>query len=197
VTCWLVIPVKQPDQAKGRLAGVLSQAERLRLTDVMLRHVVSAAQGAEQVDHVALLGPSRLGLELSIALLADPGLGLNSALQVSLAHVASQNAERLIILFADLPRVTAEEVTRLATTPAGMLAIAPDRHNTGTNALSLPLPAAIHFTFAFGPDSFALHRAEAERLGIALEVLQSDGLARDVDTPEDLADAAGLMEAGG
>jgi 2-phospho-L-lactate/phosphoenolpyruvate guanylyltransferase len=159
----------------------------------MLRHVVGAAQAADHVQHVALLGPSRLGLPETIPLIADPGGGLNPALHTALEQIASENADRLIVLFADLPLLTTHEVQLLAAAPPVTIAIAPDRHGTGTNALSLPLPAARGFTFAFGPDSFALHHAEAERLGIALEEIHSLGLARDVDVPEDLPDAAGLM----
>jgi 2-phospho-L-lactate/phosphoenolpyruvate guanylyltransferase len=193
MTTWVVIPVKQPEDAKIRLAGVLSEAQRAQLADAMLRHVVGAVQAAAHVGHVAMLGPSRLGLADDIPLLSDPGLGLNPALQAARDQIAGHNPGRLIVLFADLPQLTALDVQLLAAAPPGTIAIAPDRHGTGTNALSLPLPHAKGFTFAFGPDSFARHRAEAERLGIALEEVHSPGLARDVDMPEDLPDAAGLI----
>lgn len=193
MNCWAVIPIKLPEKAKIRLAGVLSEPERAALADAMLRHVVGAAQAADHVQHVALLGPSRLGLDESIPLLTDPGGGLNPALHSALERISSENADRMIVLFADLPLLTINDVQLLAAAPPGTIAIAPDRHGSGTNALSLPLPQARGFTFAFGPDSFALHRAEAERLGIALEEIHSPGLARDVDMPEDLPDAAMLM----
>ncbi len=159
----------------------------------MLRHVVRVAQAASHVRQVALLGPSRLGMAEDIPLLADPGTGLNPALQSVMAAMAREGADRLIVLFADLPKLKAQDVELLASAPPGTVAIAPDRHGTGTNALSLPLPEAQGFTFAFGPDSFALHHAEAERLGINLEVIHSQGLARDIDVPEDLPDVAGLI----
>ena len=81
----------------------------------------------------------------------------------------------------------------LAAAAPGSVAIAPDRHGLGTNALSLPLPAAAGFLFAFGDDSFARHRAEAERLGLAVEAVHNLRLERDVDLAEDLPDAAALM----
>ena len=194
MNCHVVIPVKLPDKAKVRLSGVLSVAQRADLANAMLRHVLAAAQAADHVQHIALLGPSRLGLDIDIALLADPGDGLNPALHSALSQILSENADRMIVLFADLPQLTVNDVQLLAAAPAGTVAIAPDRHGTGTNALSLPLPEAKGFTFAFGPDSFALHHAEAERLDLRLEVIHSQGLARDVDMPEDLPDAAGLMD---
>ena len=193
MTCWVIIPVKPPEQAKSRLAEVLDGDERAALARAMLAHVVAAARGADHVQHVALLGPTRLGMAEDLPLLADPGTGLNPALQSAMVQISGEPAERLIVLFADLPRLTVQDVQLLACAPPGTVAIAPDRHGTGTNALSLPLPAAKGFTFAFGPDSFALHNMEAERLGLRIEAIHSQGLARDVDVPEDLADAAGLI----
>jgi 2-phospho-L-lactate/phosphoenolpyruvate guanylyltransferase len=193
VNCWAIIPVKPPEQAKSRLAEVLDAGEREALASAMLAHVVGAALAADHVQQVALLGPSRLGMAEELPLLADPGTGLNPALHAALAEVSGQGADRLIILFADLPQLKVQDIQLLACAPAGTVAIAPDRHGTGTNALSLPLPAAQGFTFAFGPDSFAAHNTEAERLGLRIEAIHSHGLARDVDVPEDLADAAGLM----
>ena len=98
----------------------------------------------------------------------------------------------MILLHADLPQLTAEDCTALATLPAGAIGIAPDRHGTGTNALSLPLPDASGFQFAFGSDSFARHRAEAARLGLSLVEIRRPGLATDIDEPDDLPDARGL-----
>ena len=82
----------------------------------------------------------------------------------------------------------------MAMAPSDAVAIAPDRHGTGTNALSLPIPAAQDFRFAFGDDSFARPRAEAGRLGLEVETVFSRGLEQDIDEPSDLADAANLLK---
>ena len=195
MTCWVVIPFKQPEQAKGRLASALNKAQRVELAGAMLHHVVEVASQAGHVQQLCLVGPMRPDLSQDIPLLADLGFGLNPALQVALTHVSGQGASRMIVLFADLPLLTSQDVDLLAAAPANTIAIAPDRHGTGTNALSLPLPAARGFTFRFGTDSFARHHAEADRLGIRLEEVHSQGLARDIDMPEDLPDAAGLIGA--
>ena len=194
MTCWVVIPFKQPGQAKGRLAAALSEADRAALASAMLYHVVGSASKAGHVQQLCLLGPTRLGLPEHIRLLADPGTGLNPALHAALEHVSdADGATRMIVLFADLPLLTSQDIELLAAAPANTIAMAPDRHGTGTNALSLPLPQARGFTFAFGTDSFARHHAEADRLGIRIEEVHSQGLARDVDMPEDLPDAEGLL----
>lgn len=193
MTCWAIIPVKASGDAKSRLSGVLDSKEREALATAMLVHVVAAAQSSQRISRICLVGHSRMGQPDTIALLADPGRGLNAAVQSALAEVADHGPERVIIVAADLPTVTAQELDLLAVSPAGTVAIAPDRHETGTNALSLPLPAARDFRFAFGEDSFAKHRAEVARLGLEEEVILSKGLERDIDEPADLPDAHGAL----
>ncbi len=191
MTCWCVIPLRASPESKSRLAGVLDAPARAALVDAMLARVLDAALGARNVSRVCIVGAARAALPRDVRVLAEPpGGGLNAAAAAALAQAA---AGRVIVIHADLPLVTTQDVELLAAAPDGTIAIAPDRHGTGTNAISLPLPEAKAFSFAFGPDSFARHKAEAERVGLKLEEIHSQGLARDVDEPDDLADATDLI----
>ncbi len=193
MTCWVIIPAKAPEAAKGRLAGVLDAKARHALAAAMLNRSVSAAQVAKGVDGLALVGPSRLGLPDETELLAEPEGGLNAALTFARSKIARRGASRLVSLAGDLPGITPEDVEQLCSLPDGTIGIAPDRHGTGTNALSLPLPAALTFAYSYGPGSSTKHRAEAARLGLPMITITTPGLARDVDEPDDLADAAELL----
>jgi 2-phospho-L-lactate guanylyltransferase len=197
MTVWAIIPVKASPESKSRLAGVLDAAQRSALVEAMLGRVIDAAQAARNVAQIGLLGAPRRALSEGIALLGDPGGGLNAAVASALAEISSTAARRVIFIHGDLPLVTAQDLELLAAAPAGEVAIAPDRHGTGTNAISLPLPEAKGFSFAFGPDSFARHNAEAARLGLGIEEIHSPGLARDIDEPGDLGDAAALLRSAG
>lgn len=192
VTCWVIIPVKPPGQGKMRLADVLDADARMRLVGAMLDRVLDAVSAAQHVDQVCILGPSHHGQSPTIPLLDDAGGGLNSALTRALAEAEAGGASRVVFIAADLPRLTPRDVESLAAGDA--VAIAPDRHGTGTNAIALPLPQGRGFTFAYGADSFAAHDAEGHRLGLDVEIIACPGLARDVDVPEDLQDAAGVWE---
>jgi 2-phospho-L-lactate guanylyltransferase len=185
MTCWVVTPIKAPDDCKTRLRAALPDPARRELVARMLRHVVEAAGRTPGVDEVLLIGPSRHGLPAAIRLLDDPGGGLNAALAAALRAAVSAGVERLVIVAADLPQVSEADLAALA--GAGTIAIAPDRSGTGTNALSLPLPAAAGFRFRYGEGSFAAHDAEARRLGLPLQVVRSASLGLDIDEPEDLA----------
>jgi 2-phospho-L-lactate guanylyltransferase len=192
MTCWALVPLKGGDAGKQRLAEVLSPTERGALVLAMLDHVLDALQAAQGLDRIALVAPADHPVLPGMELIVDPGLGLNGALAHALGDAAAAGADRVVILPADLPRLTPRDVELLAHAPKGTLAIAPDRHFTGTNALSLPLPAAQGFPFAFGEGSFAAHDAAAYALGLDIEVIESPGLARDLDTPDDLARLGGL-----
>ncbi len=113
-----------------------------------------------------------------------------------LAHgtnAAVADRRDVVMVPANLPQTSALDADLLAAAPRGTLSIAPDRHGTGTNALSLPLPDAKSCTFAFGTGSFARLCGEAQRLGLEVEIIRSPGLARDIDEPGDLPDAAAML----
>jgi 2-phospho-L-lactate/phosphoenolpyruvate guanylyltransferase len=178
---WIVVPVKAPGAGKTRLAGVLDPSARRALVRRMLAHVVDVAAGHE----VRLIGPSCHGLPL--VRLADPGGGLDGAAAAALAAAVAAGVPRLVLLSADLPLLVRADVAALLAVDPDTIAIAPDAAGQGTNALSLPVPAAAGFRFGYGLGSFAAHRAAAARLGLAVRVVNTPGLARDIDSPADLA----------
>jgi 2-phospho-L-lactate/phosphoenolpyruvate guanylyltransferase len=186
MACLVVIPVKSPGEGKSRLSGVLDAPARARLARAMLLRVHAAVATAGNVAGVILAGTDRNGLPAELPLIAATKPGLNTDLAAVLEWAKSSAARRLVIIAGDLPLLAARDVELLAAASDGIVAIAPDRHETGTNALSLPLPQAAGFRLAFGPDSYALHRAEAQRLALAIQVIRSRGLAHDIDEPADL-----------
>lgn len=183
MTCWVVIPVKAPDCCKTRLRDVLAPTAHRALVDRMFRRVAHAAEGTHGVDAVHVLGPTRQALPT----IPDPGGGLNAALASALRTAEAAAVDRLVILPADLPYVTASDIRLLLEVPLQAVVIASDRRRTGTNALSLPVHAARDFRFAYGPGSFARHCATVLELGLAVVDVRSEALAFDIDDPTDLA----------
>lgn len=194
MTCWAIIPIKGPDQAKRRLSGALDDDARRRLVARMLGQVMNAVASARGIERRLVVAPAGIDLADGFVFHADPGGGLNAAVSHALAAAVHGGATRAVVIAADLPQVSTRDVELLAAAPPATIAIAPDRHQTGTNALSLPLPAGQGFPFAYGSDSFARHNAAAERIGLTIQIVESPGLMRDIDVPADLIDAAALME---
>jgi len=75
----------------------------------------------------------------------------------------------------------------------GRVAVVPDRHGTGTNALLMSPPDAI--APAFGPGSRERHIGRAERAGFDAAVESLESLALDVDTSDDLGAMVAVLDA--
>jgi 2-phospho-L-lactate guanylyltransferase len=90
------------------------------------------------------------------------------------------------MIAGDLPLISPAALRRLfvAAGRAPGIALVPDRHFRGTNALLCTPPQAI--APCFGPDSYALHLDAAAAAGVPARVLQIDELALDLDEPADL-----------
>ncbi len=156
----------------------------------MATHVAATARAAHGIDEVRFLVLASDGLPADVSLLHEPGEGLNAALAAAVTQADLAAAARVVFLAGDLPLLTPGDVALLTVAAGETVVIAPDRHGIGTNAISLPLAHAADFRFAFGSDSLARHRAEVARVGLDLIEVHSEGLARDVDLPDELVDAA-------
>lgn len=186
MSCWGLIVVKSNRTGKSRLASALSVDDRAYLITRMLEHVLEAAHECAALDQVAVMSPGRCAYAPGAVSLSDAGGDLNESLIHAIGTLAARRAERVIVLPADLPLLRSTEIARLieASRPSG-LAIAPDHHERGTNALCLALPS--RFEPQFGPDSFSRHLAQAAALGLKPAIVRSCGLAFDVDDPSDVA----------
>ena len=119
-------------------------------------------------------------------MLPDPAdEGHSVAALAGIARAEADHAECVVLLPGDCPLLDPRELDRLLTgLPANYVAIVPDRHGTGTNALVLAPPAAIQP--AFGEGSCARHVAAARGAGIPFGVEELPSLALDLDTPADV-----------
>lgn len=183
--CCALIAVKRRAACKSRLSAELPPPARLHLVRSMLDHVRRAALAARTLGQVIVLTPERDTLAPEAPVLADVGAGLNPALGAAHRLLLGLGVHELLVLPADLPLVTAEEIDRLveAGRDAGC-ALAPDAAGVGTNALYLR--SYRPFRFQFGADSLRLHAAESARLGLEAQLVSLPGLSFDVDQPADL-----------
>jgi 2-phospho-L-lactate guanylyltransferase len=180
-----LIAIKDRSRCKTRLSAALAPAARLHLVRSMLAQVLRAAGGARTVGQIIVVSPERDSVPAEVAVLADSGEGLNSALMHAHRVLRKFGCKEVVILPADLPNVTAAEIDGLVRAGRrGGFAIAPDAAGVGTNALCLASPHP--FRFQFGLDSRRLHLQQAERTGLSSEVIRLPGLEFDVDSPDDL-----------
>jgi len=184
-----LVPAKALDQAKGRLAALLTDDERRRLARAMLDDVVRALQSVPLVDSVNVVSPDPEVLEraeeLGAAAVREPGSvrGINQALAHALAAV-SPPPDAVLAVLADVPAVTPSDIESVvAAAPERGVVICPSNAK-GTSALFLRPPGVI--PFRFGELSFQAHKREAAARRIEARVLHIDSLANDIDEPDDL-----------
>jgi len=184
----VVIPMKPLAGAKERLAPALNPGERRRLSLAMLADVIAAARRFERV-WVLNSDPdaAAVAIDAGVEPILDPapGLGLNASLTEATKRSLDEGANGVLIVSADVPAVSAEDLEALSD-KAG-LALAPDRSGSGTNALWRAPANAIEV--AFGTSSRAAHERLAREAALDVRVIDRPGLALDVDTPDDLAAA--------
>lgn len=192
-----IIPVGSLDGAKSRLGAVLDAEERLDLTFRLARSTIAAAVAAERVDEVLVITPDQAVRALALELGARPILqrdrGLNQGIAAARGEALAAGATAIVILPIDLPEITAAAIDAVAAPlddpDRPLVAIVPDRHGRGTNALLIAPPDAIDV--CFGGDSAVAHQAAARAADARLVILGGP-LALDLDTPDDLL----LAEAG-
>ena len=184
-----IVPMKPLQRAKTRLADALTPSERAAVSLGMLRRVVDAAQ-ASSFSGVWVIGGDavvkRAAERAGAKWRKDCGGNLNDSLALAMRQ-AFKCGKAALYLPADLPFVTACDVNALLDASRGgsALAFAPAKRDGGTNAMLIPRGSP--FRPALGKRSFCRHKAQAQRLGIAFAVCESDGFGIDLDTPADLA----------
>ncbi|GGA37499.1 2-phospho-L-lactate guanylyltransferase [Sphingomonas psychrolutea] len=172
-----VVPLKQTDAVKSRLSDVLPVGARADLVEAMARHVLGVLRGVAGVDRIALL-TVRKPLWWDGDWADDGNATLNEALTAwRMAHGGGP----VLVIHGDLPYLARDDVAALLDAAAATgAAMATDAHGSGTNAIALA--DARPFAFRFGPDSRFAHSAAGP-----LTCIDRPGLARDIDTPADLA----------
>lgn len=184
-----IIPIKSLDNAKTRLASVLSPEERADLAHDMLVHVITALSDSGSIERIAVISqePAQLHLPPDVTIIRQTQPGLNNLLEQGRDWAISQGADALLTIFADLPLLMPEDISRMLQTgeQPNTVVLAPDRHRSGTNALLTHPPRLARF--AFGPSSFDAHLALAQDAGATVHLYNAPGLSLDIDTLDDLA----------
>jgi 2-phospho-L-lactate guanylyltransferase len=186
-----LLPVKAPANAKQRLSGLLTPAQRERLARLMYEDTLQTLCSARGLDRVVVVTSDQTAADYARR---TGAMVFEEQEQRGHSHSADAAARRAMTLGAltvllapiDVPLATAAEIEELAAKARRGLIIVPSSDGAGTNALLRTPPDVIESRF--GPGSFAAHLNQARRLGVPAEVARPAGLMFDIDTPEDVAE---------
>jgi 2-phospho-L-lactate guanylyltransferase len=191
VSIWTIIPIKPLSRSKSRLAGVLSPEERQRLSETLFRRVLSVVQETPQIAGTLVISrdPRALAIarDMNAHTVQESGAPeLNNALMRATQVVGGWRGGAVLILPADLPLVTSEDLRAMVELGRDNLSvvIATDQHEDGTNAMLIRPPGII--PYAYGAGSFHRHMELAKEAGATFRRYHSERLALDIDVPADL-----------
>jgi 2-phospho-L-lactate guanylyltransferase len=182
----IVLPVTALDEAKRRLAPVLTPMERAALTLAMLEDVLDAtlampgwASWVLSPDEAVLEVASRRGARP----VTEERPTLTAAMHQAEEEATARGLDALAVVLPDTPLLTPAVLTRALHT-LGPVVIGPSADATGTNLLLRRGPDAI--ASHFGPDSFRRHLQAAAEADLPAAVVEQEEIAFDLDLPGDI-----------
>jgi len=178
----VLVPVKRFTAAKGRLAGVISDADRARLAEWLATRVLDVVSDIPTYVACDDTQVAEWAEAHGAQVLWGEHLGLNGAVDDGIGKIVEQNFDHITVSHADLARPEAlPQVAR-----QGCITLVPDLRRDGTNVMSFP--AATTLRASYGAGSFDRHLAQAMSFGSTeVEVRADPDLSLDLDTARDLA----------
>lgn len=190
----LLIPVKNLTNAKQRLASVLDQSDRTKLAHAMLWDVFSTIAQWKNRPEVGIVTSDdyaqTLADEFNFEIIPDTSnVSETDAIEKATRVCEERGIKSTLVIPGDIPLIQVSEFEQIAASapPEGSVLV-PASDGRGTNA-ALRTPADI-FPLRFGNDSFRPHFVAAQATGKPCIVLSLEGIALDVDNPEDLQQLA-------
>ncbi|HEX4731231.1 MAG TPA: 2-phospho-L-lactate guanylyltransferase [Solirubrobacterales bacterium] len=196
-----VVPVKRFALAKSRLASGVDPARKPELIAAMIADVLEAIGAARSIERTIVVSQEPTAVELAAAAGAElvddfDDTGHNAAVLAGIARAEAAGARCVALLPGDCPLLDPRELDKMLTgVPDPYVAVIPDRHGTGTNALVLAPPNAIEPSF--GEGSRERHVAAARAAGVPYGVEKLASLGLDLDTPADIVALTMAVERGG
>jgi 2-phospho-L-lactate/phosphoenolpyruvate guanylyltransferase len=185
----ILIPCKNLDRGKSRLAPYLDTRERRALCELFLCKTLALATSVIAANQVRIVTEdaqaATIGADYGVASIADRGIDLNTAIADARQILISDRSEPdVLVLPIDLPNATAAALENVLEQRATAV-IVPDRRGSGTNLLFLRYLAFRQFQFAYGANSFERHLAAARSAGHIVKIVNDLRLTFDVDQPQD------------
>ena len=183
-----VVPLKNLKLAKSRLSNILAEGERQELVLAMFDDVLVSLRESPFIDKIFLVADKYFNPITDVQMITEiKNRGYDEAIIEALKDSRVNQAQAMLILPADLPLVSRDELdTLIRDQENGSIRIAGARDQDGTNALVMKPPSLLATSFGVG--SFERHKKFAKALSVKIEEVNLPGLSFDVDTEKDLID---------
>jgi len=184
----IVIPMKDPADAKQRLRPALADQERAELALELFENTLGFFSFRFPELHLLVVTHSPRIRDITdryghTVLFEPDKAGLNTALERATEWSKRHGYQQQLVLPADIASLNADEVQQLLDSKRHGVTIVPAKDG-GTNALLTSPPDAI--PFCFGQDSAEQHMLASRQRDIHYQQLTLPQLSHDIDQPEDL-----------
>lgn len=184
---WALIPVKDFNTCKSRLADALPVHARQSLMAALLSDLLHSLQDCPSITGISIVTRCPKASALAHthgveALSLETDHCLNSGVTAAVATIATRGQQQVLILHGDLPMATRDDIEELIhahCNKACSVSLVPDNRHQGTNAMLLDLPTQMQF--AYGDNSYTAHRDFAEQNHINMQTLENDHIGCDID----------------
>lgn len=187
---WAIVPLKIFDDAKKRLADVLTPTERRLLMLAMARDVLSALSQVKHLSGILIVSrtPEADALAQTFGterFAESPSANLPQALTQAAGYLGAHLAATgVMIVPADIPLLDVSEIDEVLQ-GHDQVTVIPDAAHVGTNCLICSPVDAI--PFIFNGRSFKPHVDAAFARNITPRIIPGRSFALDIDTREDLS----------
>ena len=186
-----LLPVKILSNAKQRLSGHLTAAQRKTLARKMYEQTLTTLLAAKGIDRVIVVtsdpDAAQHARRSNVLVFAESEqLSHSVSADAACVRAMQTGATTALLVPIDIPTAVPEDFERLAEAARPGVVIVPSSDGTGTNALARTPPDVIESRFGAG--SFQAHLEQARSKGVPADILRIPGLMFDIDTPEDVSE---------
>ncbi len=187
----IVLPIKDPTNAKERLSSLLTSEQRRALALLLIEQTLAFFKDFTSIANILVVTDSdrvagRAEEEGYSVLREETAEGETAAVEKATRWSVEHGFRSQVVIPGDMAELDAAEIRRLLTQdrPDPSVILCPATGDDGTNAIMTTPPDVLRFRF--GDRSFPDYVEKARDKGVPCFIVRLDSLVLDLDTPDDV-----------
>lgn len=186
-----IVPAKQFEKGKSRLASLLDIRDRVKLGGLLLDSTLCTLEKATAISNTIVVSSdvrAKTIAKIHGAIFLEEGkdIGVNNAVTLANDYCIQAGAEATIVVPQDLPLALSKDIDTICNAAKNWhncLIICPSARCDGSNALLRRPPNLIDSYY--DNNSFNKHINAAKKAGAKIKIILSHRMMQDLDTVDD------------
>ncbi len=187
-----IVPVKNFESGKSRLASLLTVEERVKLSELFLDYTLNTLTNTSVISNVVVVSSDKRAegiakIHNAKFLQEKKNQGVNAAVSLADVYISDYAVDATIVIPQDLPLLLPEDIERICTSAQEhekCLVICPSLRFDGSNALLRRPPLLISTNY--DNDSYNVHIKKAKASDAIIKIIKTERIMTDIDTVEDV-----------